>query len=76
MPHCKTRSATSSGNYSHDNSEKILNQLAERRDAGVLFGLLLASDKTVRVAPLEVAKADLTSAAATLATDLLKRPLI
>ena len=42
--------------FSRDNSEKMLNELAERRDAGTPFDLLLASGKTVRVTPFKVCR--------------------
>lgn len=42
--------------YSRDSSEKMLNALAERRDAGVPFDLLLARGKNVRVTPFKVCR--------------------
>lgn len=42
--------------YSRDNSEKMLNALAEKRDAGVPFDLLLARGKNVRVTPFKVCR--------------------
>lgn len=42
--------------YSRDNSAKMLNALAERRDAGAPFDLQLTTGKTVLVAPFKVCR--------------------
>lgn len=42
--------------YSRDSSEKMLNALAEKRDEGAPFDLLLARGKNVRVTPFKVCR--------------------
>lgn len=44
------------GDFSRENTEKMLLELAERRDAGRPFGVKLASGKTVRVEPFKVCR--------------------